>query len=88
MQTLAVTLKMILERNDSDHLRGLQRSQVARGVGIAHDLFIDRAAGSRAWDTDAREYLDFVGCDGVLNLGHRRPLRAGWRLPASSAGQK
>jgi 4-aminobutyrate aminotransferase/(S)-3-amino-2-methylpropionate transaminase len=64
---------MILERNESDHLRSLQRSQVARGVGIAHDLFIERALGSRVWDSDGREYLDFVGGIGVLNLGHCHP---------------
>jgi 4-aminobutyrate aminotransferase/(S)-3-amino-2-methylpropionate transaminase len=64
---------MILERNDSDQLRQLQRSEVARGVGITHDLFIERAEGSRVWDTDGREYLDFVGGIGVINLGHRHP---------------
>jgi 4-aminobutyrate aminotransferase len=64
---------MILERNDSNRLRSLQRSQVARGVSIAHDLFVERAEGARIWDTDGRAYLDFVGGIGVLNLGHRHP---------------
>jgi 4-aminobutyrate aminotransferase/(S)-3-amino-2-methylpropionate transaminase len=64
---------MILERNESDRLRSLQRSEVARGVAVTHDLFVERAEGSRLWDTDGREYLDFVGGIGVLNLGHRHP---------------
>lgn len=64
---------MILERNDSSRLRSLQRSEIARGVGITHEIFIDRADGPRVWDTDGREYLDFVGGIGVLNLGHRHP---------------
>lgn len=64
---------MILERNETSGLRDLQRSQVARGVGISHDLFVERADGARVWDTDGREYLDFVGGIGVLNLGHRHP---------------
>ncbi len=64
---------MILERNDSGQLRDLWRSNVARGVGITHDIFVQRAAGARVWDTDGREYLDFVGGIGVLNLGHGHP---------------
>jgi 4-aminobutyrate aminotransferase/(S)-3-amino-2-methylpropionate transaminase len=64
---------MIVARTDSDALRSLQRSEVARGVGITHDLFVDRADGARVWDTDGRAYLDFVGGIGVLNLGHRHP---------------
>lgn len=73
---------MILERNDSDVLRGLQRSEVARGVAVTHDLFVERAEGARVWDTDGREYLDFVGGIGVLNLGHRHP-----RVVAAVAAQ-
>ncbi len=64
---------MILERTDTGDLRALQQSGVARGVSVAHDIFIDRADGARVWDTDGREYLDFVGGIGVLNLGHRHP---------------
>ncbi len=64
---------MILERNDTGVLRALQRSEVARGVGVTHDLFIERAEGARVWDSDGRQYLDFVGGIGVLNLGHRHP---------------
>jgi 4-aminobutyrate aminotransferase/(S)-3-amino-2-methylpropionate transaminase len=64
---------MILARNDSEHLRRLQHSEVARGVGVTHDLFVERADGARVWDTDGRAYLDFVGGIGVLNLGHRNP---------------
>ncbi len=43
---------------------------VARGVAEAHPIVIARAQGSRVWDTDGREYLDFVGGIGVLNIGH------------------
>jgi 4-aminobutyrate aminotransferase/(S)-3-amino-2-methylpropionate transaminase len=64
---------MILERTQTDSLRDLQRSEVARGVSVTHDLFIERAEGARVWDTDGQSYLDFVGGIGVLNLGHRHP---------------
>lgn len=37
----------------------------------------DRASGSRMWDTDGREYLDFFAGAGALNYGHNHPdLRA------------
>jgi 4-aminobutyrate aminotransferase/(S)-3-amino-2-methylpropionate transaminase len=73
---------MILARNDTQHLRSLQRSEVARGVAVTHDVFIERADGVRVWDTDGRAYLDFVGGIGVLNLGHRNP-----RIVAAVAAQ-
>jgi 4-aminobutyrate aminotransferase/(S)-3-amino-2-methylpropionate transaminase len=73
---------MILERTQTESLRDLQRSQVARGVSITHDLFVERAQGARVWDTDGRSYLDFVGGIGVLNLGHRHP-----RVVAAVAAQ-
>jgi 4-aminobutyrate aminotransferase/(S)-3-amino-2-methylpropionate transaminase len=64
---------MVLERNETDRLRSLRRSEVACGVGVTHDLFVTRAENSRLWDADGREYLDFVGGIGALNLGHRHP---------------
>lgn len=46
---------------------------VARGVAETHPFYVARAEGARVWDTDGREYLDFVGGIGVLNTGHRHP---------------
>ncbi len=43
-----------------------------RAVG-GTPLLIDRAAGSRLWDADGREYLDFVCSWGALILGHADP---------------
>ncbi len=43
-----------------------------RAVG-GTPLIIDRAAGSRLWDADGREYLDFVCSWGALILGHAHP---------------
>ncbi|HKW45120.1 MAG TPA: 4-aminobutyrate--2-oxoglutarate transaminase [Candidatus Eremiobacteraceae bacterium] len=48
-------------------------SEVARGVGNAHPIFVERASGARVWDVDGNEYLDFVGGIGVLNVGHAHP---------------
>jgi 4-aminobutyrate aminotransferase/(S)-3-amino-2-methylpropionate transaminase len=46
---------------------------VARGVAETHPIFVTRAEGTRVWDTEGREYLDFIGGIGVLNTGHRHP---------------
>jgi glutamate-1-semialdehyde 2,1-aminomutase len=42
-----------------------------RAVG-GTPLVIDRAAGSRLWDADGREYIDYVCSWGALILGHAR----------------
>lgn len=36
-------------------------------------IFIDRARGSRIWDADGNEYLDFGMCFGALFVGHAHP---------------
>jgi glutamate-1-semialdehyde 2,1-aminomutase len=36
-------------------------------------LIIDRAGGSRFWDVDGREYIDYVCSWGALILGHAHP---------------
>jgi 4-aminobutyrate aminotransferase/(S)-3-amino-2-methylpropionate transaminase len=46
---------------------------VARGVSNAHPIVIGRAEGARVWDVDGKEYIDFVGGIGVLNVGHNHP---------------
>jgi 4-aminobutyrate aminotransferase / (S)-3-amino-2-methylpropionate transaminase / 5-aminovalerate transaminase len=54
-------------------LLAARHAAVARGVSTAHPLFIDRAEGARVWDVEGREYLDFAGGIGVLNVGHAHP---------------
>jgi len=51
----------------------LRASEVARGVSNAHPIFVERASGARLWDIDGKEYIDFVGGIGVLNVGHAHP---------------
>jgi 4-aminobutyrate aminotransferase/(S)-3-amino-2-methylpropionate transaminase len=47
---------------------------VPLGLAIAHPtLAIARAEGTRVWDVDGKEYLDFAAGIGVLNVGHRHP---------------
>ncbi len=49
--------------------------------GIVHDarrldpypVYVERARGSRKWDVDGNEYVDFYGGHGALILGHGEP---------------
>ena len=49
--------------------------------GVTHDgrylqpypLAVERAAGSRKWDVDGNEYIDYFGGHGALLLGHNHP---------------
>jgi glutamate-1-semialdehyde 2,1-aminomutase len=49
--------------------------------GITHDsrhtdpycIYVDHAKGSRKWDVDGNEYVDFFGGHGALILGHNHP---------------
>ena len=43
-----------------------------RSVG-GTPVFFQRARGSRAWDADGKEYIDYVGSWGPLILGHAHP---------------
>ena len=50
--------------------------------GLTHDsrhlrpygLYVDKAQGSRKWDVDGNEYVDFFGGHGALLLGHNHPV--------------
>jgi glutamate-1-semialdehyde 2,1-aminomutase len=59
-------------------------SEVAKQTfpdGVTHDarymkpygLYVERAAGSRKWDVDGNEYVDYAGGHGALLLGHNHP---------------
>ena len=50
-----------------------RQRHVPRGLANTHAIFVDRAEGTRVWDVDGKEYLDFTSGIGVLNTGHRHP---------------
>ena len=64
---------MQLTRTRTDELSGRRTAAVARGVASALPLFAARAEGARLWDVDGREFIDFAGGIGTLNLGHGHP---------------
>jgi glutamate-1-semialdehyde 2,1-aminomutase len=43
-----------------------------KAVGI-QPTFVDRAKGSKIWDVDGNEYVDYVGSWGPMILGHAHP---------------
>jgi 5-aminovalerate/4-aminobutyrate aminotransferase len=50
-----------------------REAAVARGVGQAHPIFVERADNATLWDVEGREYIDFAGGIAVLNSGHLHP---------------
>ena len=44
-----------------------------RGVSVVHSIDVVRGSGAHVWDADGRQYVDFVGGIGVLNVGHAEP---------------
>src|SRR5438094_8694140 len=50
-----------------------RRRFVPDGLANTHPIFVARAEGTRVWDVDGKEYLDFTSGIGVLNTGHRHP---------------
>ena len=76
----SLILESYLERTP----RSAQCHDEARGLlpsGIVHDarrtwpygLYVDHAMGSRKWDIDGNEYVDYHGGHGALMLGHQHP---------------
>jgi glutamate-1-semialdehyde 2,1-aminomutase len=39
-----------------------------------YPIYIERAQGSRMWDVDGQEYVDFSMCFGALMVGHSHPV--------------
>jgi len=54
-------------------LMNRRHAAVARGVGQAHEIFIDHALNAELWDVEGRRYIDFAGGIAVLNTGHLHP---------------
>ena len=74
----------ILETFEAKHQRSKAMAERARTMfpsGVTHDtrafspwpVYVERAEGSRKWDVDENEYVDYIGGHGALLLGHNRP---------------
>jgi 4-aminobutyrate aminotransferase/(S)-3-amino-2-methylpropionate transaminase len=60
--------------NGNESLIARRQAAVARGVAMAHPVFVARAENALLWDVEGRRYVDFAGGIAVLNTGHRHPL--------------
>lgn len=50
-----------------------RKEHTPRGLGVAHPVVAHSAAGALLTDVDGREFIDFVGGIGVMNVGHTHP---------------
>ena len=46
---------------------------VSTGSGVYNETVLERGLGSLVWDVDGKEYIDFAGGIGTLNVGHCHP---------------
>ena len=64
---------MTMTKADTYASVAARERHVPRGLANTHSIFVTRAEGTRVWDVDGKEYLDFTSGIGVLNTGHRHP---------------
>lgn len=64
---------MPVTKSRNQALLELRQKVVPRGVSQVHPVVAAKAQGGKLWDVDGKEYLDWVGGIGVLNVGHNHP---------------
>ncbi len=48
-------------------------NNIARGVGVMTQVYVDRAQNAELWDVEGNRYIDFAAGIAVVNTGHRHP---------------
>lgn len=97
------TAPAVMNRQRSRDLLARAQRSIPGGVSSAfrakaapHPLYIERGAGSRVFDADGNEYIDYTLAWGPLILGHSHPaiaaavertLRHGWDYGAQHEGE-
>lgn len=79
--TAASTILAEFRRRTPGSAELSRQAQAIFPSGVTHDsrylepypLYVERAAGSRKWDVDGHEYVDYSGGHGALLLGHNHP---------------
>ena len=77
----AMTIRETFLAKHPTSARLAERARQAIPGGVTHDIrdlqpfapYIDRAAGTRKWDVDGNEYIDYWMGHGALFLGHCHP---------------
>jgi 4-aminobutyrate aminotransferase/(S)-3-amino-2-methylpropionate transaminase len=62
-----------MSQTSNEQLTQLKRQFISEGVGITTTNFIQSAQGAILRDVEGREFIDFAGGIGVMNIGHSHP---------------
>ena len=60
-------------QNSVTALNALRKKYMADGFVSLRQIYVDKADGARVWDVQGREFIDFAGGIGVMNVGHSHP---------------
>ncbi len=63
----------MLTKSKAKDLWELRGRLVSTGTAAYTDVVIDHAQNAKVWDVDGKEYVDFAGGIGTLNVGHCHP---------------
>ncbi len=61
------------ESSTTDYISNLRDKVVAKGHTSGTNCYVEKAAGAMIYDVEGREYIDFAGGIGVMNVGHSHP---------------
>ncbi|ASF38869.1 4-aminobutyrate transaminase [Halobacillus halophilus] len=56
-----------------DDLQRKRKKYIPKGIGNGNTNIADYARGARVFDNEGREWIDFAGAIGTLNVGHTHP---------------
>ena len=51
----------------------MERQGISQALGLIHPITLTHGKNAQVWDTEQKQYIDFVGGIGVLNFGHCHP---------------
>ena len=61
------------ESSTTAYISNLRTKVVAKGHISGTNCYVEKAAGAMIYDVEGREYIDFAGGIGVMNVGHSHP---------------
>jgi glutamate-1-semialdehyde 2,1-aminomutase len=73
MQSQRTPTHMLGQRTKFNSGRMKRAASKLMPSGVTEDIFIDNARGSRIWDVDGNEYVDYKLGYGPVILGHSHP---------------
>ena len=65
-----------ISASKSSELRAEREALVSKGSAAYTSVVIAKALNAKVWDVDGKEYIDFAGGIGALNVGHCHPAVA------------